>query len=120
MDAQNLIVIMTDGHDPRYLGAAGNTLMKPRRLTGSRQTALISRTHTRPAQFAYRHERPSRPGGMFTRQRVGTMRRPMTAAFRGGPSIYGMPDVPSKPLARCTTAASKIRSATTDSMSQCI
>jgi len=27
MDAQNLIVIMTDGHDPRYLGAAGNALM---------------------------------------------------------------------------------------------
>ena len=28
MDAKNLIVMMTDGHDPRYLGAAGNTLIQ--------------------------------------------------------------------------------------------
>lgn len=27
MDAQNLIVAMTNGHDPRYLDAAGNALM---------------------------------------------------------------------------------------------
>ena len=27
MDAKNLIVIMSDGHDPRYLGSSGHPLM---------------------------------------------------------------------------------------------
>ena len=43
MDAQNLIVIMTDGHDPRYLGAAGNTLM---------QTLALDRLAANGTRFA--------------------------------------------------------------------
>lgn len=88
MKGKNIVVIMSDEHNPQFMGCSGHPFIKTHLIWMRWQRARGSRTHTRPVRSACRRGRHLPPAIACTRPGTGTMPCRTWAIRKGGDMCF--------------------------------